>query len=119
LAPGAAKCAFAPLPHPQGGRAFLPLAKIPRTALISLQKAPAAAQIGGYWGRAPFINLGPEIHDFGDTMAVLDGLNRVVTVDTSIAHLAGAMGKEALVMLPYAPDWRWLLHARTARGTRA
>jgi ADP-heptose:LPS heptosyltransferase len=75
-----------------------------------LQKGPAAAQIGGYWGRAPLINLGPEIHDFGDTMAVLDSLDRVVTVDTSIAHLAGAMGKEALVMLPYAPDWRWLLN---------
>jgi hypothetical protein len=89
---------------------FLPLAEIPRTALISLQKGPAAAQIGGYWGRAPLINLGPEIHDFGDTMAALDSLDRVVTVDTSIAHLAGAMGKEALVMLSYSPDWRWLLN---------
>lgn len=88
---------------------FAPLAEIPGIALVSLQKGPAQAQIGGYWGRAPLVNLGPEIRDFGDTMAVLECLDRVVAVDTSVGHLAGAMGREAWVMLPYAPDWRWLL----------
>ena len=88
---------------------FAPLTEIPGIAFVSLQKGPAQAQIGGYWGRAPLVNLGPEIRDFGDTMAVVDCLERVITVDTSVAHLAGAMGKEAWVMLPYAPDWRWLL----------
>ena len=80
-----------------------------RSALISLQKGPAQAQIGAYWGRAPLVNLGPEIAEFNDTMAILEGLDRVVTVDTAVAHLAGAMGRPVWLMLPFAPDWRWLL----------
>src|SRR5262249_20655367 len=56
------------------------------------------------------VNLGPEIRDFGDTAAVLECLERVVICDTSVGHLAGAMGKEGWIMLPFAPDWRWLLN---------
>jgi 2-haloalkanoic acid dehalogenase type II len=89
---------------------LLPLADLPRTALVSLQMGVAAAEIGAYQGEAPLIDLSPEIHDFGDTMAILDNLECLVTVDTAVAHLAGAMGKQALVMLPHVPDWRWLLH---------
>ena len=89
--------------------AFAPLADLSHIALVSLQKGAAQAQIGAYWGRAPLINLGPEIGDFGDTMAVLECLELVITVDTAVAHLAGTMGKPVWLMLPYAPDWRWLL----------
>lgn len=88
---------------------FAPLSEIPGVSLISLQKGAAQAQIGSYWGRAPLFNLGPEIRDFGDTMAVVDCLDLVVTVDTAAAHVAGAMGKPVWIMLPFAPDWRWLL----------
>ncbi len=86
-----------------------PLADIPEVALVSLQKGPAQNEIGQYWGRAPLVNLGPEIRNFADTMAILECLELVVTVDTAVGHLAGAMNKAAWIMLPYAPDWRWLL----------
>jgi Tfp pilus assembly protein PilF len=89
--------------------ALAPLAGLPRVALVALQKGAGQAQIGRYWGRAPLVNLGPEIADYADTMAILDNLDLVVTVDTSVGHLAGAMGKEVAIMLPFAPDWRWLL----------
>jgi hypothetical protein len=89
--------------------AFAPLAALPQVALVSLQKGPAQAEIGGYWGRAPLLNLGPEIRDFADTAAIIECLELVIAIDTAVIHLAGAMGKPVWVMLPYAPDWRWLL----------
>jgi Tetratricopeptide repeat len=85
-----------------------PLAALDRVALVSLQKGPAGGQIGGYFGPAPLINFAPEIGDFLDTAGIIDALDLVVTVDTSVAHLAGAMAKPACVLLPFAPDWRWL-----------
>jgi hypothetical protein len=90
-------------------KALAPLGEFPNTAFVSLQKGPGQAQIGTYWGRAPLINLGPEIADFGDTMAIIDGLDLVITVDTAVGHLAGAMGIPVWIILPFAPDWRWLL----------
>jgi len=54
--------------------------------------------------------LGPQIRDFADTAAIISLLDLVITVDTSVAHLAGAIGKPTWLLLPYAPDWRWLLN---------
>lgn len=88
---------------------FAPLAALPGVALVSLQKGPAAAQTGQYFGAAPLVNIGAEIVDFEDTMAILESLDLLITVDTSVAHVAGAMGRKTFVLLARAPDWRWLL----------
>jgi Tfp pilus assembly protein PilF len=88
---------------------FAPLAALPKTTLLSLQKGAPQSQIGTYWGGAPLVNLGPELRDFADTMAIIESLDLVVSVDTSVVHLAGAMARPVWVLLPYAPDWRWLL----------
>jgi hypothetical protein len=82
---------------------------VPGIALLALQKGPKTGQAGGWYGRAPLINLGAEIQDYDDTMAILANIELLVTVDTSVAHLAGAMGRPVWIMLPFAPDWRWLL----------
>ncbi len=89
---------------------FAPVAALRGIALVALQKGPAAEQAGGYFGRAPLVNVGAEIHDYADTMAILQCLDLVLTVDTSVGHLAGALGRPAWILLAFAPDWRWLLN---------
>jgi hypothetical protein len=54
-------------------------------------------------------DLSGELTDFGETAAAVTNLDLVIAADTAIAHLAGALGKPVWTMLPFAPDWRWLL----------
>jgi ADP-heptose:LPS heptosyltransferase len=49
------------------------------------------------------------LDDFSDTAALIDAMDLVISVDTSVAHLAGALGKETWILLPYSPDYRWML----------
>jgi Tfp pilus assembly protein PilF len=80
---------------------------------ISLQKAvpPSDAAL---LAELPVIPLGSSLTDFADTAALIDNLDLVITVDTSVAHLAGAMGKPVWIMLTYYPDWRWFLEGETS-----
>jgi hypothetical protein len=57
---------------------------------------------------APLVELGSRIGDFADTAAIIENLDLVISVDTSIVHLAGALGRPVWTLLPFAPDWRWL-----------
>ena len=87
---------------------LLPLAAAPNTAFVSLQKGPAAAQLADWRGPAPVVDADPRLQTFEDSAALIDCLDLVIAVDTSINHLAGAMDRPAWVLTPFAPDWRWL-----------
>jgi tetratricopeptide (TPR) repeat protein len=93
--------------HAADGRRSIPAAlfrppPIDGVHWINLQHGPAARTIG-------LPDLTPWMTGYAETAALIENLDRVVTVDTSVAHLAGALGKPAFVMLPHAPDWRWML----------
>jgi cytochrome c-type biogenesis protein CcmH/NrfG len=87
---------FAPLTHVQGTRWY------------SLQKGPAALALAAS-PAADLVDLGPRMSDFFDTAALIASLDLVITVDTSVAHLAGAMGKPVWILLSAPSDWRWML----------
>ncbi|MCD6074440.1 MAG: glycosyl transferase family 9 [Rhodospirillales bacterium] len=88
-----------------------PLATVAKVKLFSLQIGATSADLAQLPG---IVDLAPQLSDFAATANVLEQLDLVVTVDTAVAHLAGAMGKDAWVMLPFAPDWRWLLGRDTS-----
>ncbi len=82
-------------------------------SLVSLQKGPGAEQLREVPFRDRILDLGEELDRgsdaFLDTAAVMAGLDLIITSDTSIAHLAGALARPVWVALNAAPDWRWLL----------
>jgi tetratricopeptide (TPR) repeat protein len=88
---------------------FEPLASLPGARLFSLQKGAAVEQLHDLAGRFPVTELSSRLDDFTDTAAVMMNLDLVVTSDTVIAHLAGALGVPVWVALSLVPDWRWLL----------
>ena len=88
---------------------FATLLTVPGIDFVSLQKdindtqAARLRELG-------VIQLGQHFEDFSDTAAVVAQLDLVISVDTSVAHLAGAMAKAVAVLIAYSPDWRWMLH---------
>ena len=81
--------------------------QVPNCQFISLQKGPGEEEIGKF--DLPLLALGHELTDYADTAAVLQNLDLLITIDTSIAHAAGALARPVWAMIPYRPDWRWFL----------
>jgi hypothetical protein len=92
---------------------FAPLAAVPGVQLFSLQKGPGSEQLPMLAGQFAVSDLAGMLDlsegAFLDTAAVMQNLDLVVTSDTAIAHLAGALGVPVWVALTFAPDWRWLV----------
>lgn len=88
---------------------FTRLAKIKDIKLFSLQKGPGTEQINNWPENLELINLGQKFEDFTDTAAAIENMDLTISVDTSVAHLAGAMGKATWLLIPYESDWRWML----------
>jgi tetratricopeptide (TPR) repeat protein len=89
---------------------FAEFLNVPEISVISLQKdgtpeeMETLSHIPG-----PFLNSGPLQEDFSDAAALIANLDLVISVDTSVCHLAGALAASVWTLIPFAPDWRWLL----------
>ncbi len=76
---------------------------------VSLQKEIRDEDIKTLQSRPDILQFNDELNDFSDTAALCMLMDVIISVDTSVAHLAGALGKHVWILLPYIPDWRWLL----------
>ncbi len=90
-------------------KVFLPLLDLDAT-FVSLQMDVRADDQALLTQRSDILNFGPELIDFADTAGLISCLDLVISVDTSVVHLAGAIAKPVWVLVPYLPDWRWLLN---------
>ena len=86
-----------------------PLTRISGAKLYSFQKGTGEAQLANLPDDIDIVNLGSTFSNFSDTAAAIANIDLMITVDTSVPHLSGAMGKETLILLEQTADWKWLL----------
>ena len=100
--------------HSNDGNRSIPLARMvsllsPRIDFFSLQRDVRDDDAATLQDLPQLVHFGTGLRDFADTAALIEQLDLVISVDTSVAHLAGALGKPLWLLLPWLPDWRWLL----------
>jgi tetratricopeptide (TPR) repeat protein len=100
--------------HKNDHNRSLPLQTLSRildadATFVSLQKDPKADDKAFLRERADIVDLTEHLIDFSETAALVSCLDLVITVDTSVAHLSAALGRPTWILLPYVPDYRWLL----------
>ncbi|NLF83607.1 MAG: glycosyltransferase family 9 protein, partial [Candidatus Gastranaerophilales bacterium] len=88
---------------------FCPLLDLPNTQFYSLQVGFGSEQLENLPDKSKIINLALSISDFSDTAAAIENLDLLITIDSSVAHLAGALGKKTWIILPTNLEWRWFL----------
>ncbi|MBD2069380.1 tetratricopeptide repeat protein [Leptolyngbya sp. FACHB-671] len=87
---------------------FVKLLEVPNVQLYSLQKGARTADLTQLPNASTIEDLSPQLKDFADTAAAMMQLDLIITVDTSVGHLAGALGRPVWVLLSFAADWRWM-----------
>jgi tetratricopeptide (TPR) repeat protein len=93
---------------------FSALFDIKGISFVSLQKGEGAKEIGSFGGLKKVVDLSPCLSDFFDTALAIESLDLVISVDTSVAHLSGTLGKSTWVLLPFSADFRWLMDRETS-----
>jgi hypothetical protein len=89
-------------------------ARFENVEVYSLQKGNGEKELENLPEGIKIINLGTTFNNFADTAAAVENLDLVITVDTSISHLAGALGKTAWNLIPYPGDWKWGINTDTS-----
>lgn len=90
-------------------RQLLPLADCPEVCFVSLQKDEAAQEVQEIAAQWPILDFSGELSNFAETAALVEQLDLVISVDTAVLHLAGALGKPTWLLNRWDTDWRWLL----------
>ena len=88
---------------------YAPLGEVPNVAFFGMQKGPAEVQSKNPPPGMDFFDLGPFINDFSDTTAILENLDLLISIDTSVIHFAGALAKPVWMLLAYSPGHMWML----------
>jgi Tfp pilus assembly protein PilF len=91
---------------------FSVLSELDDIVFYSLQKDISDSDTRYLRDAFSFVDYMEEVVDFADTAALIENLDLVISVDTSVAHLAGALGKQVWTLVSFPPDWRWMLHRK-------